>query len=62
MIIKITSKNLEKINWIKYNIFDAGSNKVEDSSFPRPFTVNSWIEDNPPKLNGLENEMNVSGR
>ena len=44
------------------NIFAAGSNKVEDSSFPRPFTVNSWIEDNPPKLNGLENEMNVSRR
>jgi len=35
---------------------------VADSNFPRSFTVNSWIEDNPPKLNGLEKETNVSER
>ena len=40
------------------NISNAGNNKVEDSGFIRPFTVNSWIEDNTSKLPGLESHMN----
>lgn len=43
-------------------LFVVDNNKVEDFGGVRPFTVNSWIEDNSSKLIGLESEMNVSER
>jgi len=34
--------------------------KVSDSGAPRPFTVNSWVEDSPSKPTGIRHDLNES--
>ena len=36
--------------------------KVSDSGAPRPFTVNSWVEDSPSKPTGMKHDLNESKR
>ena len=52
--------SLNKIN--EYDFLVSDNNKVQDFGGVRPFTVNSWIEDNSSKLIGLENETSASER
>ena len=44
-----------------FHILLTGS-KVSDSGAPRPFTVNSWVEDSPSKPAGIRHDLNESKR